>query len=323
MSSKFGARKSKPAIGSNVNNAPNSIALAQQALNAGATPDQVNSAPNSIALAGLVTGVWPPKPTTTAPVKPQAAAPVAPKAAAPAYVPPDFKADPDYQATVARLTKDFDDTDLALVGEETNQKKAFGYDDSSDPYSRAAQLRERLIINRRASGNSMAAAGQLYSGAYQNADNDVQEDYNRTDDATRKEYQAVLADIARRRRDAKAALGDALDTAGGNTITRLLAERPDPGEAADEVPADVAIVGAPEPALADPAAAQATAKATADATARAQAQAAKQASQNAAKPKPGYQFVQDSGTRKGLSFNVVAIRGKNYRRYSNGETIPQ
>lgn len=41
----------------------------------------------------------------------------------------------------------------------------------------------------------------------------------------------------------------------------------------------------------------------------------------AAAPKPGYNFVQDSGPRAGQSYNVVTKNGKKYRFYANGDKV--
>jgi hypothetical protein len=110
----------------------------------------------------------------------------------------------------------------------TAAKQSYGFDDLSDPFSKIALLKESFANAQRGSTNSMAAAGQLYSGALGNAQNANQHNYDVNYDATRRSYDQTLGDLAARRTQAK---NTADDTIAGANLTRVqtaLANRPDP-----------------------------------------------------------------------------------------------
>jgi hypothetical protein len=94
-------------------------------------------------------------------------------------------------------------------------------------------------------------------------------------------------------------------TTGYNTLTGNMGAakaqyEQDLGEA-DRVDTDSFLATAPVPTGPDPAAPAAAAEPP--------------------KPKPGYDFVQTTGSRAGLSYNVEKKNGKKFRRYENGDVV--
>lgn len=151
------------------------------------------------------------------------------RAATPTPLPtPPPPVDPVYDAQVANIGRRRDDTLAYLGTQERDVRREFGFDDTSDPFSRARLLQRSFEQNQRGATNSYASRGQLYSGALQNAQNEVRFGFERGLNAERREYDRVLADIGNRRRGAQTASTDEeLDAAGGR-VDRAAAQRPDP-----------------------------------------------------------------------------------------------
>ena len=89
----------------------------------------------------------------------------------------------------------------------------FGGDAETNPYSRAALLQRSYERNQRASTNSMAAAGQLYSGSLSNARNFNRFNYDVGYDSMRKQYDAALARLNQQELDANTRYDDAIEAA--------------------------------------------------------------------------------------------------------------
>lgn len=214
------------------------------------------------------------------------AQPAAPKtfvATPPAAPTPSIDSDPALQTQLAAIIKNRDDALLRLTQQEGTTKREYGIEDTSDPFSRAALLQQSLQRNQTASSNGMAAAGQFFSGALQNAKNANQTNYNQNYDSLSKTYQSALAAIKDARQTATTGAQTDIGTAQGEALSRLLASRPAPDASPDPVVSAVA---------AKPASA-----------------------------KKGFSFVQSSGSRAGMSYNVIQKGGKNYRRYENGDVV--
>jgi hypothetical protein len=159
------------------------------------------------------------------------------------------------------------------------------FDDPSNPFSRAAALAQSYKRAQTGTTNSMAASGQLYAGSLQNAQNENANQNARGRDAMIRQFLADNQQIDQARLQAANAYQDEVTRAQAERIQRALENRPDPAS----VPA---IGGAATPAAAR------------------------------AKPKPGYQFVQDSGSRKGLSYKLVPGKnGELIRLYENGDRV--
>jgi hypothetical protein len=201
---------------------------------------------------------------------------------------PSIEADTGYASQVAAINKSRADALTALTAQEGATKRGYGIEDTSDPFSKAAMLQQSLQRNQRSSTNGLAAAGQLYSGALQNSQNNNQSNYNENYDSLKKSYDAALAAIKQQRATVETSADGQIGDAQGDALTRAIAARP----AASDLAAD----GASPSSGAVPA-------------------------NLPSKPKAGYGFVQASGSRAGKSYNVLIEHGKRYRLYE-GEKTP-
>jgi hypothetical protein len=86
--------------------------------------------------------------------------------------------DPAYDAQVAALARQRDDTLLSLAGQRTQNLQEYGFTqaptgaiafDPSNPFSRAALLRKNYQESKQGTQTGYAARGQLYAGALQTA----------------------------------------------------------------------------------------------------------------------------------------------------------
>lgn len=117
-----------------------------------------------------VTGVQPLTPIPKAPAAP--VAPVRPQM--PAVLPPDAS----YDQQVAGLGRQRDTSLAGLASERQSGLLGYGYTqdaggglafDPTNPYSQAAVMKRHYDESRKGTGTNLAAQGQLYSGAYQTA----------------------------------------------------------------------------------------------------------------------------------------------------------
>lgn len=80
-----------------------------------------------------------------------------------------------------------------ITADELRTKQRFGIDDTSDPFSEMAMLRQSFDTAQKSSTNSMASQGQLYSGALQNSLDTGRFNFERGGDALKKSYADALA----------------------------------------------------------------------------------------------------------------------------------
>lgn len=214
-------------------------------------------------------------PRTVAPVKGLPRPPVVagpPKGLTPAMMTPPPTSQPwdaNYESTVGGINRDRDSSIASIDQQTTAAKQAYGFDDLSDPFSKIALLKETFANSQRGNTNSLAAQGQLYSGALQNAQDATQHGYDVNYDATRRDYDAVLADLQTRRTGALNKATDDTAAADWARTQTALANRPDP--------ATLPAPAKPAPAKPNPAAAAAAARAKAEAAHQAAINAAKKA----------------------------------------------
>jgi hypothetical protein len=208
---------------------------------------------------------------------------------------PDITQDPAYQARIAAILRRRDQSISDLGLQEVQTKKAYGIDDTSDPFSKAKLMQESFQRNKAATGTTLAARGQLYSGSMQNAQDANQRSFNENQDALTKAYQAAKAALAQRKTDVVNAAEDDTNTAGSDALGRLLSTRPEADLAGSQFSGDAGDAAGTDQAA--------------------------PVMQTALKPKTGYSFVATSGARKGQSYNVVKSGNKVYHKYANGKTI--
>lgn len=92
-------------------------------------------------------------------------------------------------------------------------KQTYGYDDQSDPYSRAALLNETYVRQQLGTTSNFASQGQYNSGAYGGAQRENTHQYAIADDATRREYADALRGVSRGQLQAYADYGTSISAA--------------------------------------------------------------------------------------------------------------
>ena len=108
---------------------------------------------------------------------------------------PDLSSNENLQRALTANTDRYNQTLAGLDDQERSLGVSYGLgqygaDIASNPYSRAAMLQRSYNQNQRASLNTMAARGQLYSGATQNQANANASNYSSAYDALAKDFGA-------------------------------------------------------------------------------------------------------------------------------------
>jgi len=110
--------------------------------------------------------------------------------------------DPLYDAQIGQIGRQRDDTLAELAGGRSRGLADYGYVegpggslrfDVNNPFSKAALLKRLHDTQRRSVGQQMGSGGQLYSGAYQNAQDLSSRNQLQAQDSLQKSLQAFLA----------------------------------------------------------------------------------------------------------------------------------
>jgi hypothetical protein len=150
----------------------------------------------------------------------------------------------------------------AINAQQPAIQRTYGFNESgevdpSNPFGRAQLLQRSYQQSKRGTNNSMAARGQLYSGATQRALNDAQFNYQANDAALRNEYGQRLAELSAQRAVAANTRNDAKASAYWDWVQQQLQARAvNPAGEVPEAPAPiepVAPAAAPAPANSAPA----------------------------------------------------------------------
>ena len=105
---------------------------------------------------------------------------------------------------------------------------AAGAEDPSNPFSRRLMLQRAYATQRNVTGQSMGAAGQLYSGALENQNASDRTASLAQADSLQREFQARLAGLSAEGADVTGAYSTAVNvTAPGSRLARALAARPE------------------------------------------------------------------------------------------------
>ncbi len=143
---------------------------------------------------------------------PSAGAPGGPAAAAgPVYSLSNLPPDATYEQAIALLQRQRAEGLAGIAGERVRGLSDYGFQegpngvltfDPSNPFSKASLLKKAHDTTRRSTAQSMASGGQLYSGAFQNAQDLVNRNQVQAEDAQQKALQAFLAANTGRRKQA-------------------------------------------------------------------------------------------------------------------------
>lgn len=134
-----------------------------------------------------------------------------------------------YDTSMAGLGRD---RDLATSNLDYNQQRVtqdYGFDDPSNPFSRAALLERTYQQQRSGTLNSYAGAGQLYSGALTRARDADRFNYEQGRGALRGSYDETLRDLAVRRLEAQNTYQSGAEGAEAQRLEDSINERPEPG----------------------------------------------------------------------------------------------
>lgn len=151
--------------------------------------------------------------------------------APPAIAPPPptpMPWDTNFETQKANSQARYDNTMSGLNYQQDQTTKQYGIGDTTDPFSNMKLLQQAYDQHKQAAGNQMAARGQLYSGAYQNAQNNETTNFNQSSDALTKKYNAAINGINQQKAQASLTQADTNATADYNRVQTTLANRPDP-----------------------------------------------------------------------------------------------
>lgn len=153
--------------------------------------------------------------------------------------PPDTRWDDSiYEGQKNNLLTNLGNLKTGLIGQGTQLGQDYGVDytgdpingasgfsiadnvDVSNPFSRAALLKKAYTQQSTGDGNRLAASGQLYSGAYQNAQNADTSNFTQGQDSLKKDFQSQFGGLLGQYLTAQGQEGSDELTAQGAAISR-------------------------------------------------------------------------------------------------------
>jgi len=185
------------------------------------------------------------------------AAPAAPAAAVPQYSLFNLPPDASYDQAVALLQRQRDEGLASIAGERARSLSDYGFHegptgtltfDANNPFSKAAVMKKSYDTNRRSTAQSLGSGGQLYSGAFQNAQNLVNRNQLQSEDTLTKNLQAFLARNTGQRKEALTNYELAAGQAYGDRVGRFQTNPLYDPATADSTPAAPAAGPAAAPA---------------------------------------------------------------------------
>lgn len=151
--------------------------------------------------------------------------PVAPPAPPPRAQPLPF--DPQYEATTGNARRQYDTTNAGLAYQEGRVRQEYGFDDASDPFSRARMLERNFQQATR--GRLNTAGNNLYSSSFNRGEAQGRFGYEQDVDTARKSYADALQAITQQRTQATVDRDAATTTAAAERVARAQEAREDPG----------------------------------------------------------------------------------------------
>jgi hypothetical protein len=144
----------------------------------------------------------------------------------PARVTSQMPWDAQYESEVAQHNQDYRDSTANLAAQENNTIGQYGFDDTSNPFSRAKMLQSAFDQAKQRTWNSAAAAGQGYSGSTSAAISGDQSAFNQDYSNLRSEYDQARSDLnmqgAQNQRNQQAAILSSKASALERSISRPL-----------------------------------------------------------------------------------------------------
>ena len=133
-----------------------------------------------------------------------------------------------YEGTVGQINTSLLNTETDINAAEARTRRDFGFDDLTNPYSRARLLEDTYQQNKRSSAISMGR--HLYSGSFQNAQDATLQNFQQGQHQLRTEYDDTISDLIRRRVAAKNEAAAGIGSAEAQRLEDALNQEPsDPG----------------------------------------------------------------------------------------------
>lgn len=130
--------------------------------------------------------------------------------------------DPTYEAYLnqARYNRALADTEATY---QTGQiKQSYGIEDQSNPYSRAALLRQNYLEAKRGTTTSLASQGQINSGASKRLQGENDRQYSIADDQLKRDYADALHNVQYGQAQTYANYGTGVDDQALQALLRAL-----------------------------------------------------------------------------------------------------
>lgn len=139
-----------------------------------------------------------------------------------------------YDSTISAQTTARDQGLADIAGRRLGLSQSYGIGDTSNPYSQSRLLEINRENQTRATNTSMFAAGQGYSGAYNNAADFNRQQYGQAQDQLLRNYQAELGGLSAEENKLLQDYASGSLSAYQSRLEEALSEPPDPYEAPPE-----------------------------------------------------------------------------------------
>ena len=136
--------------------------------------------------------------------------------------------DTRYETRVGEINRGRDDSLAGLQNDENRIKQDFGFDDPSNPFNRLKMMERMYQQSKTGTTNSMAAQGQLYSGALERQQDDLSFRESGDRDSLRRNYDDLLGGIQARRLGLTTGADEDVSNADYDRILAAMENRPDP-----------------------------------------------------------------------------------------------
>jgi hypothetical protein len=173
---------------------------------------------------------WGRPPAAPRPAAPNVGGVPATQVAAPAYSLSNLPVDASYDAQIAALQQQRANSLATIAGERSRTLSDYGFQegpngaltfDPNNAFSKAAVMKKTYDTNRRSTAQSMGSGGQLYAGAFQNAQDLIGRNQLQSENALQGNVAAFLARNTGQRTEALTGYETAVGQAAGDRIGRF------------------------------------------------------------------------------------------------------
>jgi hypothetical protein len=137
-----------------------------------------------------------------------------------------------YQTDLSEAERELQFAQQNAAYDRTRTEREYGFNDTSDPFSRANQLQHDYENAQRGTRNNYAASGQLYAGSLNNANDIDRRGFDVAQHGLRQEYEDRLREITLGETTAARGYESAVAYASAGNIDAAMATPVEPSEAA-------------------------------------------------------------------------------------------